>query len=107
MLPPTTSIPKLGYSIQGSEIQVVEVIPAAIITDPRGMTTRGPKRVSSAPVNGPMAAAKIKPKAKAPAVSPRAQLNSAKMAGYKREKAVRAFTPTAIVAKAQATMAHP
>jgi hypothetical protein len=49
----------------------------------------------------------MKPKAKAPAVSPRSQPNSVRMGGKSSEKAVRALTPTAMVTKATATTTQP
>ena len=48
-----------------------------------------------------------KPNEKAPAVTPRSQPNSSRIAGNSSEKAVRALTPTAIVTNAIATSSQP
>ena len=47
------------------------------------------------------------PKENAPAVTPRSQPNSETMGGKNNEKAVRAFTPMAIVTKVTATTTQP
>jgi hypothetical protein len=48
-----------------------------------------------------------KPTPKAPAISPRGQPNSSRIGGNRSEKAVREFTPIAIVTNAVATMTQP
>jgi len=48
-----------------------------------------------------------KPNEKAPAVSPRGQLNSSRIGGNRSENTVRAFTPMPIVTKATAMTIQP
>jgi hypothetical protein len=48
-----------------------------------------------------------KPNEKMPAVTPRSQPNSSRIAGNSSEKAVRALTPIAIVTKAMPTKNQP
>ena len=49
----------------------------------------------------------MKPKEKAPAVTPRPQPNSSRIGGNKRLNAVRAFTPKPMVTKVTATITQP
>jgi hypothetical protein len=74
---------------------------------PVSITGRTPQRSMTRPMTGLKVMEARKPKEKAPAVSPRSQPNSARIGGKKSENAVRALTPTAIVAKAMATTTQP
>ena len=71
------------------------------------MTTRGPRRSINRPSVGLSTAETRKPKENAPAVTPRSQPNSARIGGKRREKAVRALTPTPMVTNTTATTTHP
>ena len=71
------------------------------------ITTRGPRRSMSRPSSGENSVEIRKPTEKAPAVNPRSQPNSWRMAGKRSENDVRALMPTAMVTKATATTIQP
>ena len=71
------------------------------------MTMRGPRRSISVPSSGISVAEMMKPKEKAPAMTPRSQPNSSSIGGNSRENAVRTLTPMPMVTKTTPTITHP
>ena len=82
-------------------------MPPAISATPSSITARGPARSINRPISGLTAPETTKPNEKAPAVTPRSQPNSSMIGGKNSEKAVRAFTPIAMVTKVTTTMIQP